>query len=494
MHRIVMLGIDSGDLEFIKVHMDRLPVIGRMMQDGILRRLETTSRVFTGSVWPTFYTGFHPGEHGIYHHLQWDPLEMRTRRVSADWLSCEPFWYELARNGVRVTIADVPMTFPSQLENGTEVVNWGSHDQLGPFHCNRLEWERTIRGRFGKHPMGAEIPVRKTKSELEGIRKKLIAGAELKGRLLQYLLSNTKWDFFLAVFGECHRGGHILWPEPPSASMIGKDALLDVYKAVDRALGTVLDAIDPSITEVILFSLHGMEDNLSQEHFVAPVMQRINILFAEEWGQNRGKHSYQRSFMRVLRNRLPARVQNVIARVVPVGVRDWVVSRTVSAGYKWKRTPGFAQLADFNGYLRLNLRGRESAGCLTPGEASYRKYLQWLEKAFRGLRTADGQAPIVRELVWTAEAFPGRRSGYLPDLVVTWDDHPPQTSLESEQLGRIIARLETGRSGNHRHEGFMVFKGPDKVPGDWASVDHIKDIAPVLLREYLGRRNAAAPQ
>ncbi len=487
MHRTVMLGIDAGDLKFIQAHKGQLPVIGRLMQYGVLRRLDTTSRVFTGSVWPTFYTGSQPGEHGIYHHLQWDPAGMRTRRVTAGWLNCEPFWYKLARHGVRVTAADVPMMLPSQLGNGTEVVNWGSHDQLGPFHCNRPGWEDAIRRQFGKHPMGAEIPVRKTKLELESIRRNLIAGAELKGRLVKHLLSSTEWDFFLAVFGECHRGGHILWPEASADSMIRKDALLDVYKAVDRALGIVLDGIDPSATEIILFSLHGMEGNLSQEHFVAPVMQRINYLFAKEQWNYTGKPSNQRSLMRLLRSRLPAGLQNAVARMAPVGVRDWVVSRAATAGYDWERTPGFAQLADFNGYLRLNLRGRESSGCLKPGEASYERYRKCLEEAFRGLRTADGGKPIVGELVWTAETFPGNRSTYLPDLVVTWEGQPPQTALESAELGRITARLETGRSGNHRHEGFILVNGPAKSTEDWAAVGHIKDIAPVLSNKYFAR-------
>ena len=108
-----MLGVDAGDLSFIQAHQSQLPVFRRLLHGGVLRRLDTSSKLLTGSVWPTFYTGMHPGEHGVYHHLQWDPDRMQTRRVSADWLYQEPFWYKLARNGVRVTVADVPMMFPA---------------------------------------------------------------------------------------------------------------------------------------------------------------------------------------------------------------------------------------------------------------------------------------------------------------------------------------------------------------------------------------------
>ena len=129
-----------------------------------------------GSVWPTFYTGSYPQDHGVYHHLQWDQNAMGMRRVSEDWLYCEPFWYELERQGRRVSVFDVPMTFPSRLKSGIELINWGSHDQLGPFTSNNLTLQKEIQTRFGSHPMGAEIPVDKTRAQLEQIRTNLVKG------------------------------------------------------------------------------------------------------------------------------------------------------------------------------------------------------------------------------------------------------------------------------------------------------------------------------
>ena len=77
--------------------------------------LTCTAPDLTSSVWPTFATGTPPGEHGIYYPMQWDPDSMRLRRVTADWLYYEPFWYELARQGTKVTVLDAPFTMPSGL-------------------------------------------------------------------------------------------------------------------------------------------------------------------------------------------------------------------------------------------------------------------------------------------------------------------------------------------------------------------------------------------
>ena len=486
--KTVMLGLDAGDLHFIQAHRTHLPVLRRFLEDGELCPLDTTSRLLTGSVWPTFYTGQLPGVHGIYHHLQWDQDQMRIRRVADDWLYAEPFWYALARRGVRVTTVDVPMLFPSRLEAGVEVVNWGSHDQLGPFHCNDPRLARDIERRFGAHPMGAEIPVNKSGTQLERIRRSLIAGAERKGALLEHLIRETNWDFFLGVFGELHRGGHILWPRPDVGAALGPQALLEVYQAVDAALGRVLAAIDTTQVRVLLFSLHGMEANRSQEHLVMPAMQRINLGAGRGEAGTGARGRGQRSLMRVLRNRLPAHLQNSIAQIVPVGVRDWVVSRATSGGYDWPQTPAFALLADYNGYLRFNLRGRELHGCLDAGKPRHREYQAHLAAALCGLMASESQA-LVDDLIAAADVFPGARSHRLPDLIVTWAPDAPVSTARSTALGEISGQLDTGRSGNHRHEGFIAVHEPVDGGPAWASVRHIADIAPALVAAHQLRPN-----
>ena len=201
---------------------------------------------------------------------------MRIRRVTADWLYAEPFWYDLERRGLRVAAIDVPMTFPSRLDRGLEIINWGSHDELGAFRTMPASLTAEIRRRFGRHPMGSEIPVRKSAAELDTIRRNLVAGARRKSELTRWVLERGPWDFFLTVFGETHRGGHLLWPESESE---GEDALLDVYRAVDRAVGEVFDALDQRFRTVMLFALHGMGRNTSQEHFMPRIMDRVNARF-----------------------------------------------------------------------------------------------------------------------------------------------------------------------------------------------------------------------
>ena len=464
--RLAMIGLDAADLGFIQAASGVLPILSRVLADGALHRLRSPADLLPGAVWPTFYTASGPGEHGMYHHLQWRADQMRLARVADDWIYCEPFWYDLERQGRRVVAVDVPLTFPSRLRDGVEVLSWGSHDELGPFECHPKSLEGEIRRRFGRHPMGSEIPVGKATRELAAIRDNLVRGAGRKGELIRWLLASNSWDFFIAVFGETHRGGHILWPDGPGSGAVPPGALLDVYRAVDQALGDVLSAPSLAGAGVIVFSLHGMRANTSQEQFVPAVMDLVNSRF-DGGRSNEGSRAMppHRGIVRRLRERVPPSIQNLVAHMVPVPVRDAVINRSIVAGHDWPDTPGFDLLSDLNGYLRLNVRGRERNGSIDRNGEVLARYVAWVRDCFLSFRIPESEEPVVAEVHLANETFPGSRVDYLPDMVVRWTGHAPVSRIESAILGPVTADLATGRSGNHHREGFCVLT----VAGEEAS-------------------------
>ena len=331
--RVAMIGLDAVDLDFVRGNLGSLPVLKRALDTGLIRRLRSTADDLAGSVWPTFYTGTLPGQHGLYHHLQWSAEQMQIRRVSEDWLYCEPFWHKLSRTGLRTIAIDVPMTFQPKATNGAEVISWGSHDALRPFASYPDDLGRTVRAKFGHHPMGNEFPLNKSEGVLDQIRRELVEGASKKGELACWL-AREPWDFFITVFGECHRGGHLLWPSEGARPT----ALLEVYQAVDRALGSLLELMAPT-ADVFLFAVHGMGPNLCQEHLLTHVMDIVNERFAGA-SEISPAARRSRSLIPWLRERLPPGIQNAIARRVPVGVRDGVMNHSVIDGHDWARDAG----------------------------------------------------------------------------------------------------------------------------------------------------------
>jgi len=478
-----MIGVDAADVEFIEAAGGALPTLQRVLGAGRRFDLDSTADVLTGSVWPTFYTGTLPGDHGVYHPIQWDPAAMRARRVSDEWLYCEPFWLDLERRGETVVACDVPFAFPSRLRRGIEINNWGTHEYLGAFSSNRPEIGRELRRRFGAHPMGHDTPVPRSRRHTETVPRRLAAGARTKGEITRWLLQAVDWSFFLVVFGETHRGGHLLWPEPgyePFAAR--RDALLEVYRAVDEAVGDILDVVGKETTSVV-FSLHGMETNRSQGHFVRPLMNRVNAAFE---GRSADGPANRGGLVRMLRVAVPGRLQHAIARAAPIQLLDWVSNRDVTGGMDWRRTPGFALRPDLHGYLRWNLAGREAAGTLEPGGADHRRYRDLVHRAFLSLETDRSKRKIVRDLLSMADVFPGARSGLLPDVVVRWEKLPQATEIHSEPYGAFSAPPDTGRCGEHRARGFAALLRPrqGQLPESLPPLAHGRDF-PAFVRALL---------
>jgi predicted AlkP superfamily phosphohydrolase/phosphomutase len=485
--KVMMIGLDAASIDFILASLPSLPNLRRLVETGSLQRLRSrTSELLPAACWPTLYSGVPPGVHGVYYHLQWDPAAMRLRQIS-DWLYCEPFWCELERRGIRVVTLDVPMSWPSRLTRGVEVTDWGTHDRMTDFHASSPGLAADIRRRFGDYPMGPEVPVRKSYKQLARMRDEMIEGVRRRAELGRWLLDGRDWDFSIVVFAETHRAGHLFWPHPDAEGVAHPTgSLLSVYQAVDTAIGRLLEGRPPEDLTLIVVAAHGMGQNASQEHFTRPIMDRVNARFA---GAANGSSSTgglrQRSLMRVLREKLPPRLQHTVAQMVPAAVRDFVVDRAVTAGHDWPRTPAFATLASVSGYVQFNLRGRETQGTLEEGSDTFCRYVRWLHEAFQSFHIADTGEPLVKSITFTRDAFPGPRQANLPDAVISWTGVPTVSKIHSPELGTIDAELPTGRSGNHHPEGFSLLVEPNGARGSVGAIGDILDLKPMVFHRLL---------
>ncbi|MDX1383571.1 MAG: alkaline phosphatase family protein [Thermoanaerobaculia bacterium] len=455
--QLLMLGLDGADLDLIRGWSDRLPTLGRALTDW--QRYEPAApAALSGSVWPTFYNGAHPGIHGVYQHLVWDPERMGLRRIGPDWCHYRPFWADLEAEGHEMVVLDVPYSFPTSLRRGAEITDWATHGQTWPLGCTSATARRALR-RVGRSPMGRETPVRKSPRQLERIRRAMIASAAAKGRLVRELMRELPWDGFIAVFGETHRGGHTLWGREGSGrGGEGDEALLDVYRAVDEAVGAILADVDPSRTSRVIFSVHGMAADYAQGHFVPALMRRINDRFADR--ESTGGRRRSAGLVALARRLTPARLQHAVGAALPDSARQWVVEREIVGGIDWSRTPGFALRTDIRTELRLNLAGREAKGVL-PRDGDLRDaYVELIRAALLPLVDADTGARLIADVVDIGARFPGPRSDRLPDLVVTWRPQPAARRVHSPLLGTLEADPPGARGGDHTDTGFALVSDP----------------------------------
>jgi predicted AlkP superfamily phosphohydrolase/phosphomutase len=488
--RVLMIGLDAAEPRLIAQWTEdgSLPTLRRLKAQGAFGRLASPAGWLTGSPWPTFHTGTHPSEHGFYDMLLWRADLMAQIEAGPDWLPLVPFWRDLSRRGPRIVAIDVPMGYAAEPFHGVEVSGWATHDRLSPPSSHPPEILSWVRREFGEGPMQRTVrDPRRSGSVLE-VRDRLIRSTERCADLAITLMRREPWDLFLWCLGETHRGGHQLWgypgaeedgrPRDPAGCL---QALKDVYIAADAALGRALEAA-PEGTTCLVFSAHGMGVNNSRAELVLPRM--LSRVLTNSRGPRPGAE--QGSALDRLRRRIPVQWRTKAGSLLPKAWQDRLTAFWRIGHVDWSTRRAFSMYADATGYIRVNLRGREKAGIVEPGEAYDRLCAQVAE----GLGTfvdADTGQPIVERVERADRLFPaGPRRQDLPDLIVRWVDSPAAShrAISSPTYGTIAwptpGSHPDHRSGNHRGEGFLIAAGDRIAPGAKIEDAHILDLVPTL--------------
>jgi predicted AlkP superfamily phosphohydrolase/phosphomutase len=269
-------------------------------------------------------------------------------------------------------------------------------------------------------------------------------------------------------FSAAHKAGHHFWDAasvvedglPAETQRALREALADVYVAVDAALGRTLAAL-PDDADVIVFSPTGMGPNTTRADLLPGMLGAVlngNGSKRDDGGAG------VRTPVWSLRSRVGPGARSLIARALP----DRVVADITTRLYlraDWKRTRAVAVPGENKGYVRLNLRGRERDGIVDPADAD--GLLDAIAAGLLTFREADGRAPITK-VTRIGELTGGRpHAERLPDLVVSWAAEAPARPLwvSSPQHGEVAQRgVGSGRSGNHTDDAWaIVLPGASRV-------------------------------
>ncbi len=387
----------------------------------------------------------------------------------------EPFWHEFARAGISSTVLDVSFVLNDRLAPCRQISNWSCQDTSNA-DASDPALLAEIRRRFGHHPIRSEVPVPKKRGLCIEIRDQLIESIQKKAEAILWLMRRDEWRFFLAVFHEAHRGGHNLWPDTAAfGSQANSESLLDVYKALDRQMQRIFDCAEDERTTLMVFALHGMGPNKVQDHFLLKIMSRLNARYLAERGVA-ARPAMQESLMSLLRKTVPYNVQYFLAKLLGEGVQDFVVNRAVLGAIDWARTPAFRLSSGGEGFLRLNIKGREAQGFFEPDSDEIEHYVDWLKGALLEIRVGNTDEPLVKSVRRTRDIFMGPKAHLLPDILIDWAPDAPVEHIRSAKIGNIYERLRTGRGGNHAGQAFVVIAGPGAANNAAHKIAHIKDI------------------
>jgi predicted AlkP superfamily phosphohydrolase/phosphomutase len=489
---VILIGLDAAEIDVVDrlVADGRMPNLARLRQQGRWGRLQTEPPHFLSLVWSTFFAGSRLGDQGWYFNKIWNPDRQRLQYVDPAWLPLRPFWLSLDQ-AYRLAVLDLPYATPLPTRpNMTTLNGWQCHDDFGHNALPSALWAR-LAGRHGKPRMTREVFGPQSAATLLAQRQEVLDGNRQFADICRDLLTGERFDLFLAVFGLVHRGTHYLWDlsqidgenlDGPTRAIL-EGGLVDCYTSADEALGRVLDAAPPD-ARVVVFALHGMGPNDGWYEFLPRIIERIH--------RGGGGAPAKPGMLYRLRQALPWTLVRQVTRRIPSAWNQALVALWSRRMHDWPNTKYFALPMDYNGYVRLNLKGREKQGCVDPADAD--RVIAEVDAALRSFRDITTGKPVIRGTIKVDELVPptAPRRRFLPDLVVLWDPPGPvwaSSGVVSEQFGEIRwpagRKLASGRSGNHTPHGWFVARGPGIQPGLSARTYDTADLMPTVF-QWLG--------
>jgi predicted AlkP superfamily phosphohydrolase/phosphomutase len=455
---VIILGLDAADHSLIErwAAEGRLPMFSKLLDQGAYGILESTAEVFSGSAWISIASGCGPGKCGAYSRYQLVEGTYDVRRIRSDDCKITPFWSAF---GGPMVIVDVPKVPLLPAVDGVQIVEWGAYDHYSSgFVSTPCHLSDEIIQEFGNHPFiesNFEVKLH-SRRDFDSIKSQALEGVRLKQRLNSALLKRFSPRLFFSVFGETHAAGHAFWRflDPthlrclPAADQ--EFAILEVYRAIDCALAEIVEQLSGDTVLFIISSQGFSLDSMVGEDFLAEILVRIGMCVPRRESIN---YAY--------------------APYAPALALDM------------SRTRAFCLPTDLQGYIRVNLRGREPNGIVT--EAEYQSLCSELENELLALSDCTYKSPVVDRIVRVRDLYSGTEAGALPDLSVIWKNEHVMTGVQSARLGVIQREPDlTAGGGNHGGPGFMIVYGRGIAKERFKG--HVFDIAPTISR-LLGEAN-----
>jgi predicted AlkP superfamily phosphohydrolase/phosphomutase len=492
--RLLMLALDSIDWFLVNEWAadGHMPVLRRLLEDSQQLLCNQSNRALPGSVWTDIATGVSAATHGYVDLTHLTPGSYGSDRIDSSRLSAEPFYKVLSDSGIRCAIVDFPVDYLLPDFNGLQIVDWGTEFKLGRFEANPSGLTADLGATYGSHPLTDYDRTSLGLSDLLALKYKLTHGIEVKRRFAVDLLQRREHDFVFYNFAELHKAGHFFWkfhdrshPDFSDEEPQLQQALREVYAAMDRAIGSVLEQLG-SDDDLLLVTDRGMFADYRGDHLMERVLLGLELAVPRGRSHEKRPESWR---TRLLTQRDTRKALRFIGqKLLPESVRQALLpfhraALGESAPLDWRKTRVYAMPAVGNSHLRINLAGREPLGLVTPGAQFHSVLAETAAQLQALINPATGEA-AVEELYFPSTQFQGPRSSELPDIAIVWNPKSPINALSSQALGTISGRSTEGRTGNHRPDGFALFSGPSYSACSCIANGDPRQIAPAILHHF----------
>lgn len=482
----MVLGFDALSIEYLDAFGEVLPNFSAFRANGVEAPLRSTVPPWTGSAWPSMYTGAGPGHHGVYGFFDYDggyPDDASV--ISRDDVRLPAIWNYLSELGHSSIVCNVPVTHPVEPIEGVMIPGYLATEDEPGYPAGIRDELNEVLGTYQIYSSGELAS--DSQQKLDGY----VDLIEMRADAARWLLENREWRFALFQVQKTDSVFHNF--DDPAA-------FRRVYRAADEFLGTVLDAVGPD-ANVVICSDHGIGPTRGQkiyineilrEHgFVTPDSEATQVSLASEkatlvgdggdQGDSDRTHVSVRALTSVARGleRVgvgPGNLYTVAKRMGLGGTVERLVGPelrdSIRDGVDWHGSKAFCRSAGECG-IRINLEGRESDGVVPLEE--YDEVREGLIEILSSIRTPDGD-PAFEFVRPREEVYDGAHVEDACDIVFLprGMDHSIATSL----LGKQFVPVE---EYDHERDGVFLAAGPDVRSNVTLDRLSLTDVAPTVM-------------
>jgi hypothetical protein len=490
-HRLVTIAIDAPNNDFLKewIAQGLLPNLAELMKIGYqwdiqhhkYYRNENCWKVFTQAK-PSEETGFqfYPDEY----RFQYDRLDSKPQKA----------FYSLG-NHKRVCSFDLPVPFANNV-GGIQINGWASELSDSVAQSDPPELIAEIQHRFGEDPKlegiapvfnqekghfykSYPLPSVYNAQALNRLVDQLITSVHRRAEICCALLAKEAWDLFIACFCESHTANHLLWHlenlHPIAFSNGKRSPIFEVTQAIDQAVGKINSQLKKDQSLVIFTIDHTAQNSMDTPSmvFLPEILFRLNfngqMAIASQPIEQQVEpvtHDFKLHWKNELEKMITPFGHEMLITPTELDRIGDPLSWNPASWYRksWQRMRAFALPGVSDGYIRLNVKGREAAGLLAPSE--FQDEINRLVVLLKSTVNPRTGLPSVEKTIQVRKE--AHDDPHLPaDLIVCWHAEPADV-IEVPGLGQI-GPIPFFRTGGHVAHGtdihnFCVVTGPAKSP------------------------------
>lgn len=494
--KIAIIGIDGATWRLIRPWVDKghLPAIGHMMENGLWGPLTSTIPPVTAPAWSSMMTGKNPGKHGLFDFTAHKPDAYGVTYTFGGKRRCPTMWEILSRQGYRMGVVNVPMTYPPETINGYMISGMDTPDETSPFifphSLKKAIWRDTGGIQLDIHHLG----YMNTDEKRFDVLDQLVKIEEKRFSLIEYLYKHHPTDVFMVVFNAVDQVQHHFWhymdENHPRFDEQGHekfgDAILNIYKKIDSLLTRILELFGDE-TLYMLVSDHGFGPASNKSI-------RLNKALAEggflSFTKSSGAFSrVTDNIDQVLRNTLSPRMKQKISNMLP-WARESMESMKSTGRIDWQKTQAYAfEISVTSPNIWINLKNKRPHGCVD--EKDYKSIVADVKAWLLSIKDPDTGHRAISRVYEKAEIYSGPALEDAPDLTLSWwegEGFTPRPSIVKGEIyhGPVVERIhepiQGGQEwgGTHTSDGIVLLYDSKTGPGSLTNA-HITDIAPTVL-------------